>query len=244
MSDTTKRVVLLLGITTLAAGGYVAYSIYKKKKSEDNLIEVSEEDTVEDHEDEEDVESPDKFIFGDDIARMPEPTEIEKTEYTTKASVYSEYEEDDYVDDFPRDDDEEDDYVDDFPRDDDDEEEEEEELEAYESSKEYSNYRNKNKNKIIVLPEDNIGETWNRDIGNDPSNPEVIYEEEELYYFTVDDKLTDEDGNIIDEDQYLGPKPRQFGWFTNDKEDLFIRNNPLERDFRVNKVRAVRSDYF
>ena len=242
MSDTTKRVVLLLGITTLAAGGYVAYSIYKKKKSEDNLIEVSEEDTVEDHEDEENVESPDKFIFGDDIARMPEPTEIEKTEYTTKASVYSEYEEDDYVDDFPRDDDEEEDYVDDFPRDDD--EEEDEEFEDYESSKEYSNYRNKNKNKIIVLPEDNIGETWNWDIGNDPSNPEVIYEEEELYYFTVDDKLTDEDGNIIDEDQYLGPKPRQFGWFTNDKEDLFIRNNPLERDFRVNKVRAVRSDYF
>lgn len=238
MSDTTKRVVLLLGITTLAAGGYVAYSIYKKKKSEDNLIEVSEEETVEDTEDtedEEDVESPDKFIFGDDIARMPEPTEIEKTEYTTKAAVYSEDEEDDYVDDHPRDDDEEDDYVDD---------EEDEEFEDYESSKEYSNYRNKNKNKIIVLPEDNIGETWNRDIGNDPSNPEVIYEEEELYYFTVDDTLTDEDGNIIDEDQYLGPKPRQFGWFTNDKEDLFIRNNPLERDFRVNKVRAVRSDYF
>ena len=172
---------------------------------------------------------------------MPEPTEIEKTEYTTKAAVYSEYEEDDYVDDHPRDDDEEDDYVDDFPRDDD---EEDEEFEDYESSKEYTNYRNKNKNKIIVLPEDNIGETWNRDIGNDPSNPEVIYEEEELYYFTVDDTLTDEDGNIIDEDQYLGPKPRQFGWFTNDKEDLFIRNNPLERDFRVNKVRAVRSDYF
>lgn len=239
MSDTTKRVVLLLGITTLAAGGYVAYSIYKKKKSKDNLIEVSEEETIEAPEDEEDVESPDKFIFGDDIARMPEPTEIEKTEYTTKAAVYSEYEEEDYVDDHPRDDDEEDDYVDDFPRDD-----EEEEFEDYESSKEYSNYRNKNKNKIIVLPEDNIGETWNRDIGNDPSNPEVIYEEEELYYFTVDDKLTDEDGNIIDEDQYLGPKPRQFGWFTNDKEDLFIRNNPLERDFRVNKVRAVRSDYF
>lgn len=238
MSDTTKRVVLLLGITTLAAGGYVAYSIYKKKKSEDNLIEVSEEETVEDTEDtedEEDVESPDKFIFGDDIARMPEPTEIEKTEYTTKAAVYSEDEEDDYVDDHPRDDDEEDDdYVD----------EEDEEFEDYESSKEYTNYRNKNKNKIIVLPEDNIGETWNRDIGNDPSNPEVIYEEEELYYFTVDDTLTDEDGNIIDEDQYLGPKPRQFGWFTNDKEDLFIRNNPLERDFRVNKVRAVRSDYF
>ena len=94
MSDTTKRVVLLLGITTLAAGGYVAYSIYKKKKSKDNLIEVSEEETMEAPEEEEDVESPDKFIFGDDIARMPEPTEIEKTEYTTKAAVYSEYEED------------------------------------------------------------------------------------------------------------------------------------------------------
>lgn len=218
MSDTTKRVLLLLGITAVAAGGYVAYSYYKKKKEEENIIDSTAVEVEEDEESEEEVEVPEKYIFGDNIAKMPEATEVERTEYATKAAVYSEEE---------------------GPQDDD------PDLDAsIEISKEYDDYRKKNKNKIIVLPEDNIEYTWNREVGNDPDNPDVIYEEEELYYFTEDDTLTDEDGHIIDEEEYLGTKPRQFGWFTSDKEDIYIRNNPLERDFRVNKVRAERSAYF
>ena len=221
MSDTTKRVLLLLGITSVAAGGYIAYSIYKKKKSEAVVTEEPKPVQVEDKKPEEKSTDPaEGFIFGDEIAKMPEQTEIEKTEYATKVKEYSE-EEDDIESS-----------------------QDEETWEAYKISQEYGDYRKKNKNKIIVLPEKDIEYTWNREVGNDPENPDVIYEEEELYYFTEDATLTDEDGNIIDEDQYLGPKPRQFGWFTNNKEDIFIRNNPLERDFRVNKVQAERSAYF
>ena len=217
MNTTTKRVLLLLGITAVAAGGYVAYSYYKKKKEEESYIDTTAEEVedTEETEETEETEVPEKYIFGDDISKMPEATEIEKTEYATKAAVYSK-----------------------------DEEIDEEMEEAIDSSQEYEDYRRKNKNKIIVLPEENIEYTWNREEGNDPNNPDVAYEEEELYYFTEDDTLTDEDGNIVDEEQYLGPKPRQFGWFTSDKEDLYVRNNPLERDFRVNKVRAERSAYF
>ena len=219
MNTTTKRVLLLLGITAVAAGGYVAYYYYKKKKEEESYIdttaeEVEDEDTEEAEETEE-TEVPEKYIFGDDISKMPEATEIEKTEYATKAAVYSK-----------------------------DEEIDEEIEEAIDSSQEYEDYHKKNKNKIVVLPEENIEYTWNREEGNDPKNPDVVYEEEELYYFTEDDTLTDEDGHIIDEEEYLGTKPRQFGWFTSDKEDIYVRNNPLERDFRVNKVRAERSAYF
>lgn len=215
MNSTTKRVLILLGITSVAAGGYVAYNVFKKKKAE-VIEEPAEKEPVENKEDvvEEEMQ---KFIFGDNIALMPEATEIERTEYATKAERYSTESEED---------------------------EDEELEEAFQISKEYDEYRKRNKNKIIVLPEGNIEYTWNREIGNDPDVPDVCYEEEELYYFTADETLTDEDGNIIDEEQYLGVKPRQFGWFENDKEEIYIRNNPLERDFRVNKVQASRDVYF
>lgn len=219
MNNTTKRLLILLGITTVAAGGYVAYSVYKKKKSEEVLNNEPVDIPKIEHEEDPVETEPQKFIFGDQIAAMPEPTEVEKTEYATKAEVYNTTSEEDTM-------------------------EEEEDWEAFKVSKNYDEYRKKHKNDIVVLPEDDIFDTWNREIGNDPSNPDVCYEEEELYYFTEDDTLTDEEGNIIDEEEYLGVKPRQFGWFTNDKEDIFIRNNPLERDFRVNKVQASREDYF
>lgn len=229
MSSTTKSLLILLGITTVAAGGYVAYTIYKKKKDEECKSDSQAEEIGETNTEEVTlnttkklVEQPDTFIFGDEIAKMPEAVEVEKTEYATKAAVYS-GDSDEMDVETSKD---------------------EEDWESFKVSKEYDDYQKKNKNKIIVLPEGDIEYTWNREVGNDPANPDVCYEEEELYYFTEDETLTDEDGHILDEEQYLGAKPRQFGWFTNNKEDIYIRNNPLERDFRVNKVFAERSAYF
>lgn len=218
MNKTTKNVVLLLSITAVAAGGYVAYRHFTNKKKEKELIDIPiQNEPIEVQEEtEETVEVPDKFVFGSDIAMMPEATETERTEYATKVKQYSTVEE---LDD--------------------------ETEAAYQESASVKDYLKKNKNKIFVLPEDNIEYTWQRDeIGNDPDNPNVMFEEEELYYFTEDERLTDENGNDVDEEIYLGLKPRQFGWFTNDKEDLYIRNNPLERDFRVNKVRGCKEDFF
>lgn len=218
MSTTSKRIILLLTLTGVAACGYVAYTKIKKKKQEEIENSIPENnDPVE--EKEEEAEVPEKFIFGDNITMMPEATEIEKTEYATKVEVYNTEDKTDTSEDT-------------------------ETWEAFKISKEYDAYRKKNKNKIIVLPENDIEYTWNREIGNDPDNPDVCYDEEELYYFVNDETLTDEDGNIIDEERYLGVKPRQFGWFENEKEDIYIRNNPLERDFRVNKVQASRDAYF
>lgn len=219
MTDTTKKVIVLLSITAVAAGGYAAYKLYQKKQSEKTeelisgeIVEFPKEKT----EKTDTAEQPEKFIFGDQIAAMPEPTEVERTAYEEISSGYRKKTED----------------------------KEEVSEENIAASKEIDDYISKNKNKIIVLPEDQIYDTWGRDEGNDPEAPGVVYEEEELYYFTEDDRLTDEDGNDIDEERYLGKKPRQFGWFTNDKDDIFIRNNPLERDFRVNKAHASKEDYF
>lgn len=219
MSTTSKRIILLLTLTGVAAGGYVAYNIYKKKKNEEAAASRFEpvEPTNENSKDDAIEEEMNKFIFGDNIALMPEQVETEQKNYATKAEVYQTETE---------------------------QEPDKEMEEAFEISKEYDAYRKKNKNKIIVLPENDIEYTWNREIGNDPDNPDVCYDEEELYYFVNDETLTDEDGNIIDEERYLGVKPRQFGWFENEKEDIYVRNNPLERDFRVNKVQASKDAYF
>lgn len=237
MNNGTKGLIVLGCITVAAAAGYIIYTKKKNKVKEplsNEPVEEQKENPIE--------EEMDKFIFGDNIAMMPDPVEIDKTEYATRAEVYDTKteeveadEEKNYIQPEQDTEDEEDESV---------EEMDDEVEEAFVISKEYDAYRKKNANKIIVLPEDKLSYTWNADIGNDPDNPDVIYEEEELYYFTEDETLTDEDGNIIDEEQYLGVKPRQFGWFTNDKEDIYIRNNPLERDFRVNKVRASREDYY
>lgn len=235
MNKTSRNVVLLLSITAAAAGGYVAYRYFtnKKKETDDSSNQNESMSLNEDlakeilngdgrsevkEETEDTVEVPDKYIFGSDIAMMPEPTESERTEYATKAKKYATET---------------------------DEEDDSEVENAYAESSSVNDYIRKNKNKIIVLPESDIEYTWAReDIGNDPDNPDVVYEEEELYYFTEDERLTDEDGKDLDEEIYLGLKPRQFGWFTNDKEDIYVRNNPLEKDFRVNKVRGCKEDFF
>lgn len=97
-----------------------------------------------------------------------------------------------------------------------------------------SEYRKKNKDKIVPIQRDE----WDTDF------PEVDYDKADLYYFTVDNVLTDEDGNILDEQEYLGAKPRQFGWMENDEERIYIRNNPKETDFQVWKEKCASSDWW
>lgn len=109
-----------------------------------------------------------------------------------------------------------------------------------------NDYKKRNKGKINILPEGDLEYSWGRDVGNDPMEPEVIYDEAELYYFTKDHKISDDDGHDITdkEVEYVGSKPREFGWFSNDKEEIYIRNHPKETDFRLNKVNSSFEEYW
>ena len=78
----------------------------------------------------------------------------------------------------------------------------------------------------------------------DSEYPEVHYPGEELYYFTEDDIITDEDGNEIDEKSLIGDKLRRFGWMQNEQEAVWVRNNPRETDYHVNKVKDSRDSWF
>lgn len=112
--------------------------------------------------------------------------------------------------------------------------EEREEREALEASEAMSEYRKKNKGKIVPIQSDE----WDTDF------PTIDYEKKDLYYFTLDDVLTDEEGHILDEAEYIGVKPRQFGWMSNSEDKIYIRNNPKETDFQVWKEKCASTDFF
>lgn len=108
------------------------------------------------------------------------------------------------------------------------------EREEIERSEAMSEYRKRNKGKIVPIEK----EEWDTDF------PQVDYDKKDLYYFTVDDVLTDENGNHVDEDEYIGAKPRQFGWMNNDEERIYIRNHPKETDFQVWKEKCSSIDWW
>lgn len=110
------------------------------------------------------------------------------------------------------------------------------EREEIEASQAMSEYRKKNKDKIVPIQSDE----WNTDF------PEVDYDKKDLHYFTEDGILCDDDGNKITDREYefLGPKPRQFGWMENDEPVIYIRNNPMETDFQVWKHRETYEDWW
>ena len=112
--------------------------------------------------------------------------------------------------------------------------EEKEEREAIEASLAMAEYREKNKGKIAPITKDE----WDSDF------PEIDFDKKDLYYFTMDDVLTDEEGNHLDEEEYIGTKPRQFGWMANDEEVIHIRNNPKETDFKVWKQKCASIDWW
>ena len=108
------------------------------------------------------------------------------------------------------------------------------EREAEEENAQYQLYQKKKGDKIDVLGNEAV----------DSEYPEVHYPGEELYYFTEDDIITDEDGNEIDEKSLIGDKLRRFGWMQNEQEAVWVRNNPRETDYHVNKVKDSRDSWF
>lgn len=112
--------------------------------------------------------------------------------------------------------------------------EERQEREALEASQAMAEYRMKNKGKIAPITRDE----WESDF------QEIDYEKKDLYYFVTDNVLTDEDGNHIDEEEYIGTKPRQFGWMANAEDRIYIRNNPKETDFVIWKENCASTDWW
>lgn len=108
------------------------------------------------------------------------------------------------------------------------------EREELEASQEMSEYRKKNKDKIVPIQREEFESDFQ----------EIDYDRKDLYYFTTDDVLTDEDGNHVDESEFIGVRPRQFGWMENAEDVIYIRNNPKETDYKVWKERCASTDWW
>ena len=95
-------------------------------------------------------------------------------------------------------------------------------------------YKKHNKGKIELMQSDE----WDTDFRDND------YERGDLYYFTESDILTDEDGNQLDEVEYIGPKVRQVGWMQSPDNIIYIRNHPKEMEYRVFKQRCTVEEWW
>lgn len=94
-------------------------------------------------------------------------------------------------------------------------------------------YRREHKGKIELMTSDE----WDTDFA------ENDYEREDLYYFTEDDILTTESGTHLDENETIGPKPRQVGWMQSSDENIYVRNHIQEKEYRVFKEHCSAEDW-
>lgn len=96
-------------------------------------------------------------------------------------------------------------------------------------------YRKEHEGKIELMTSDE----WDTDF------PETDYDRADIYYFTESDILTDEDGHQLNEEEYIGPKPRQVGWMRQANDDvIYIRNHPKETEYRLFKEHCSVEDWF
>ncbi len=108
------------------------------------------------------------------------------------------------------------------------------ERESEEALEHSERYKREHKGKIELMTEDD----WNTDF------PETDYDREDLYYFVDSDILTDEDGNQLPENETIGPKVRQVGWMQSPDENIYVRNHPQEKEYRIFKEHCAVEDWF
>lgn len=108
------------------------------------------------------------------------------------------------------------------------------EREADEALEHSERYKREHKGKIELMQSDE----WDTDF------PETDYEREDLYYFTESDILTDENGNQLPENETIGPKVRQVGWMQSSDENIYVRNHPKEKEYRIFKEHCSIEDWF
>ena len=68
------------------------------------------------------------------------------------------------------------------------------------------------------------------------------YDKQELVWYTVDNTLTNEVGEFVDENLLIGDTLDETGFINDDREALYIRNDRLMVDFTIRKVNAAFND--
>lgn len=107
--------------------------------------------------------------------------------------------------------------------------------ESREAMEKIMEYKNKHKGRIDMITREEY----------DTDFPEVDYDHEELWYFKEEDILANEDGDILRFDhEFVGNIFDKIGFRTNDDKEIYIRNNPMEKDFWIHKEWDSYEDYY
>lgn len=224
------KIVLVTGSFVAGAALGFAVGYYMNKKESD----AREQEAIEAFKKYSQESDPENSQGGEkDETPQFKPAQFAKPD-GTKGINYSKYNKDIEAagaespteDDILEDEEEEVDYEEDY--------EERLERESNERVEAAEQYKKEHAGKIDILR----AEDWDSDF------PETDYEREDLYFFTEDDTLTDEDGNVLPEDEYIGPKVRQIGWMRSPDDEIFIRNHDKEKEYRVLKEHCSVEDWF
>lgn len=117
--------------------------------------------------------------------------------------------------------------------------EEEEVLFDAKENESVKEYKKENYGKIEPLTR----EEWEKHLYQEVSDAD--YSADDLYYFPDGDFLTDDRGGILKPtEKYVGDVLDKFRFRTNDDEELYLRNHPMETDFAIHKVHQSRDEYF
>lgn len=219
-------------------GFLVGYSINKKDEKDHEFVEPIKVEKPEPEKSQGEIVANTVFdIKPARLAKRPGETGINYTEYVKDLKYKQESQSP--SDDDP--DDGESDISEDTPVEDqlnmeDYEETYEERLEreAEEALEHSERYKREHKGKIELMTSDD----WDTDF------PETDYEREDLYYFTESDILTNEDGERLDEAETIGNKVRQVGWMQSPDENIYVRNHPLQKEYRIFKEHCSVEDWF
>lgn len=121
-----------------------------------------------------------------------------------------------------------------YQRKDEDEKEETEEEDVEETPEDRANeeYETNRNRKPKIISEESLGDL------------PVHVDHQVMYYYTYNDTVTDEDGNVVEDyERLFGDCMDQFGFRDNDEESILIRNFSTEVVYEVIKEQAAFEEY-
>lgn len=75
--------------------------------------------------------------------------------------------------------------------------------------------------------------------------PDFRYEDySELHFFVDDGVMTDDSGTPVDQEEYVGQVLKRTHWLEGNDDRVWIRNNPKQHDYLLNKHRVSSEDYW
>jgi len=209
--------------------GEVEFLNHELRKYRDLLKEAEERNP----------KTEEKKTIKPDVAKPKEPSmreiNIQKTDYTQCAKhlpldVVDDVDSDCPPEDEPEEDEGSDEYTTDY------------EMDEYNDS-EYDDIYEENKKAYL----EKYGEQIQM-LGDECSHddfPDFRYEDfSELHIFIDDMVMTDDDGHPVDQEEYVGQVLKRTHWLEGKDDRVWIRNNPKQHDYLLNKHHVTSEDYW